>query len=59
MQAAQRTEVQWEMLMDEAFDLEDVAQNERSSSKRFIRSTGSYEGLCKWFCTPTTGMVND
>ncbi|XP_061149751.1 G-protein coupled receptor-associated protein LMBRD2B [Syngnathus typhle] len=38
VQRHHRTRVQWHMLLQEAFHLEDVAKNESSPSRRFVRS---------------------
>ncbi|XP_057675085.1 G-protein coupled receptor-associated protein LMBRD2B isoform X2 [Corythoichthys intestinalis] len=38
VQRHNRTRVQWHMLLQEAFHLEDVAKNESSSARRFVRS---------------------
>ncbi|XP_061657146.1 G-protein coupled receptor-associated protein LMBRD2B [Syngnathoides biaculeatus] len=38
VQRHNRTRVQWRMLLEEAFHLEDVAKNESSSTRRFVRT---------------------
>ncbi|XP_062410458.1 G-protein coupled receptor-associated protein LMBRD2B isoform X2 [Sardina pilchardus] len=38
VQRHNRTRVQWQMLLEEAFHLEDVAKNETSSSREFVHS---------------------
>jgi len=39
-----RTQCQWSTLLEEAFQLEDIALNEVSSQRQFVRSVGKYEG---------------
>ncbi|XP_042565320.1 G-protein coupled receptor-associated protein LMBRD2B isoform X2 [Clupea harengus] len=43
VQRHNRTRVQWQMLLEEAFHLEDVSQNEISSSHEFVHSFPSLE----------------
>ncbi|XP_036383933.1 G-protein coupled receptor-associated protein LMBRD2a isoform X2 [Megalops cyprinoides] len=56
VQRHNRTQVQWRILLEQAFHLEDVAKNETSSSHVFVRSFASPEqrGLVSSFLyTPT------
>ncbi|XP_051906605.1 G-protein coupled receptor-associated protein LMBRD2B [Hippocampus zosterae] len=56
VQRQKRTRVQWHMLLQEAFHLEDVAKNESSSSRRFVRSfppTDPPGWFCRYVYTPT------
>ncbi|XP_051552333.1 G-protein coupled receptor-associated protein LMBRD2B-like isoform X2 [Myxocyprinus asiaticus] len=56
VQRHNRTQVQWQILLDEAFHLEDVAKNETSSTHQFIRSFPSAEPPgwnSKYLYTPT------
>lgn len=58
VQRQKRTRVQWHMLLQEAFHLEDVAKNESSSSRRFVRSFPPAEPpgwFCRYVYTPTAG----
>ena len=54
-QAYQRTQCQWGVLVEKAFDLEDVALNETSAKHVFVRSFGSYSGMWKAVYPPTVG----
>ncbi|XP_077478387.1 G-protein coupled receptor-associated protein LMBRD2B [Stigmatopora argus] len=49
VQRHKRTRVQWHMLLQEAFHLEDVAKNEGSSTRRFVRSFPPSRPP-GWFC---------
>ncbi|XP_061603303.1 G-protein coupled receptor-associated protein LMBRD2B isoform X2 [Phyllopteryx taeniolatus] len=56
VQRHKRTRVQWRMLLQEAFHLEDVAKNESSSTRRFVRGFPPAEPpgwLCRYVYTPT------
>ncbi|XP_030647316.1 G-protein coupled receptor-associated protein LMBRD2a [Chanos chanos] len=56
VQRQNRTRVQWQNLLDDAFHLEDVAKNESSSTRQFIHSFPSSEapGLVRrYLYTPT------
>ncbi|XP_041042353.1 G-protein coupled receptor-associated protein LMBRD2B isoform X2 [Carcharodon carcharias] len=44
----QRTQVQWKLLLEDAFHLEDVAKNESSGSRQFVRALQSSESQ-NWF----------
>ncbi|XP_077097948.1 G-protein coupled receptor-associated protein LMBRD2B-like [Siphateles boraxobius] len=58
VQRHNRTQVQWQILLDEAFHLEDVAKNETSSTHQFIHSFPSAEApgwISKYLYTPTVG----
>lgn len=52
-QAYQRTQCQWGVLVEKAFNLEDVSLNEASSKHVFVRSFGSYSGIWKAVYSPT------
>ncbi|KAK3555281.1 hypothetical protein QTP86_014887 [Hemibagrus guttatus] len=56
VQRHNRTQVQWQILLDQAFHLEDVAKNETSSSHQFVHSFAPTEPA-SWFThyiyTPT------
>uniref|UniRef100_A0AAY4CSU1 LMBR1 domain-containing protein 2 n=1 Tax=Denticeps clupeoides TaxID=299321 RepID=A0AAY4CSU1_9TELE len=58
VQRHNRTRVQWQMLLEQAFHLEDVAKNETSSSRQFVHSFALLEPA-SWFSrylyTPTVG----
>ncbi|XP_036454299.1 G-protein coupled receptor-associated protein LMBRD2a isoform X1 [Colossoma macropomum] len=56
VQRHNRTQVQWQILLDEAFHLEDVAKNETSSAHQFIHSFPSSQPsswFSKFIYTPT------
>lgn len=58
VQRHNRTQVQWQILLDEAFHLEDVAKNETSLTHQFIHSFPSAEPpgwISKYLYTPTVG----
>lgn len=58
VQRHNRTQVQWQILLDEAFHLEDVAKNETSSTHKFVHSFPSAEPpgwISKYLYTPTVG----
>lgn len=58
VQRHNRTQVQWQILLDEAFHLEDVAKNETSSTHKFVHSFPSAElpgWISKYLYTPTVG----
>ncbi|XP_078070027.1 G-protein coupled receptor-associated protein LMBRD2-like, partial [Mustelus asterias] len=48
VQRQQRTQVQWALLLDDAFHLEDVARNAVSGSRQFVRSFQSVD-THSWF----------
>ena len=56
-QTYQRTQCQWRVLVDKAFDLEDVALNEANTKHVFVRSFGSYSGKCKAVYSPVVGKL--
>ncbi|XP_066298283.1 G-protein coupled receptor-associated protein LMBRD2-like isoform X2 [Branchiostoma lanceolatum] len=49
-----RTQIQWDILMERAFGLEDIGESEKCADRRF-RSTfpQHYTGILKHICTPT------
>ncbi|XP_066510599.1 G-protein coupled receptor-associated protein LMBRD2B-like [Hoplias malabaricus] len=56
VQRHNRTQVQWQILLDEAFHLEDVAKNETSSTHRFVHSFAASHPssvFSKYIYTPT------
>lgn len=56
VQRHNRTQVQWQMLLEEAFHLEDVAKNETSAARQFVHSFPSSEPpgwLTRCLYTPT------
>ncbi|KAL2091756.1 hypothetical protein ACEWY4_011554 [Coilia grayii] len=56
VQRHNRTQVQWQMLLEEAFHLEDVAKNEVSAAHQFVHSFPSTEPpgwLSRYLYTPT------
>ncbi|KAJ8381071.1 hypothetical protein SKAU_G00018490 [Synaphobranchus kaupii] len=56
VQRHNRTQVQWRILLEQAFHLEDVAKNETSTSHLFVRSFSSPEQrgwISRVFYTPT------
>ncbi len=58
VQRHNRTQVQWQILLDEVFHLEDVAKNETSSTHQFLHSFPSAEPpgwISKYLYTPTVG----
>ncbi|XP_057217063.1 G-protein coupled receptor-associated protein LMBRD2B [Triplophysa rosa] len=56
VQRHNRTHVQWQILLEQAFHLEDVARNETSTSRQFVHGFALPEAV-GWFrlyvCTPT------
>ena len=50
-----RTHCQWNMLLEKAFDLEDIALNEVSAQRKYVRSFGKYEGVLQKCYNPTVG----
>lgn len=60
MQRHNRTHVQWQILLEQAFHLEDVAKNETSSSRQFVHGFALPEPV-GWFrryiYIPTVGKV--
>lgn len=59
VQRHNRTQVQWQALLEEAFHLEDVAKNETSTAHQFVHSfpTSELPGwLSRVLYTPTIGM---
>lgn len=59
VQRHNRTQVQWQMLLEEAVHLEDVAENEASVAHQFVHSFPSSEPpgwISRYFYTPTIGM---
>ena len=60
VQRHNRTRVQWQMLLEEAFHLEDVSQNEISSSHEFVHSFPSLEPpgrFSRYIYTPAVGRL--
>ncbi|XP_073696555.1 G-protein coupled receptor-associated protein LMBRD2a [Garra rufa] len=56
VQRHNRTQVQWQILLDEALHLEDVAKNETSATHQFVHSFPSAEPpgwISKYLYTPT------
>uniref|UniRef100_A0A3B1JLE0 LMBR1 domain containing 2b n=1 Tax=Astyanax mexicanus TaxID=7994 RepID=A0A3B1JLE0_ASTMX len=56
VQRHNRTRVQWQILLDQAFHLEDVAKNETSSSRQFVHSFAPTEPpnwFSRYIYTPT------
>lgn len=62
VQRHNRTRVQWQILLEQAFHLEDVAKNETSTSRQFVHSFAPAEPV-GWFrryiYTPTVGRCSD
>lgn len=60
VQRHNRTHVQWQILLEQAFYLEDVAKNETSTSRQFVHGFALPEPV-SWFrryiYTPTVGKV--
>ena len=54
-QTYRRTQVQWAALVDKAFELEDIAQNEVNPSRTFRRTYGTYEGPLQACYSPSIG----
>ena len=54
-QTYRRTQVQWAALVEKAFDLEDIAENEVSTRRTFHRTYGSYDGMFKSCYSSTLG----
>lgn len=58
LQTLQRTETQWGILVDEIFDLEDVARNQTSHDRRFKPSFPVQRPLLlRVLYNPTTGIL--
>lgn len=58
VQRHNRTRVQWQMVLQQAIHLEDVAKNETSSTHQFVRSFPSSEPdgwFTRYIYTPTVG----
>lgn len=58
VQRHNRTRVQWQILLQQAIHLEDVAKNEISSSHQFVHSFPSSETagwVSRYVYTPTVG----
>ncbi|MEQ2188578.1 LMBR1 domain-containing protein 2-B [Goodea atripinnis] len=58
VQRHNRTRVQWQILLQQAIHLEDVAKNETSLSHQFVHSFPSCEPagwFCRYIYTPTVG----
>ncbi len=55
-QAYCRTQCQWAVAMEKAFDLEDIAENESSPRRVFVRAHGTYNGPFKKCYNPKIGM---
>lgn len=61
VQRHNRTQVQWQILLDQAFHLEDVAKNEISSSHQFVHSFAPTEPagwVTRYIYTPTVGQYS-
>ncbi len=54
-QTYRRTQCQWNMLLESAFELEDIALNEVSTKATYVRSFGKYDGIFARCYNPTTG----
>ncbi|XP_013409008.1 LMBR1 domain-containing protein 2 [Lingula anatina] len=48
-----RTHCQWDMLVQKAYDLEDIESNLKSPDRRFKRSYGKYQGFFKLCHSPS------
>ena len=46
------------MLMESAFELEDISLNEISTKPQYIRSFGKYDGIFARCYNPTVGKFN-
>lgn len=58
VQRHNRTRVQWQILLQQAIHLEDVAKNETSSTHQFVHSFPSSEAagwFSRYIYTPTVG----
>lgn len=58
VQRHRRTQVQWQILLEQAFYLEDVAKNETSATRQFVHTFQSQEPenkIIQYFYTPTVG----
>uniref|UniRef100_A0A7M4FDJ7 LMBR1 domain containing 2 n=1 Tax=Crocodylus porosus TaxID=8502 RepID=A0A7M4FDJ7_CROPO len=56
VQRHRRTQVQWQILLEQAFYLEDVAKNETSATRQFVHTFQSQEPenrIVQYFYTPT------
>ncbi|NXR03545.1 LMBD2 protein, partial [Sagittarius serpentarius] len=56
VQRHRRTQVQWQILLEQAFYLEDVAKNETSATRQFVHTFHSQEAenkIIQYFYTPT------
>ncbi|NXS92281.1 LMBD2 protein, partial [Jacana jacana] len=56
VQRHRRTQVQWQILLEQAFYLEDVAKNETSATRQFVHTFRSQEPenkIIQYFYTPT------
>ncbi|KAJ7415001.1 LMBR1 domain-containing protein 2 [Willisornis vidua] len=56
VQRHRRTQVQWQILLEQAFYLEDVAKNETSATRQFVHTFHSQEPenkIVQYFYTPT------
>ena len=51
----QRTQCQWNLLTEEAIELEDVAVNEVNIQRSFRSSLHKYDGIFKRCYTPAVG----
>lgn len=59
VQRHRRTQVQWQILLEQAFYLEDVAKNETSATHQFVHTFQSPEPenrFIQYFYNPTVGM---
>lgn len=59
VQRHRRTQVQWQILLEQAFYLEDVAKNETSATRQFVHTFQSPEPenrFIQYFYNPTFGM---
>lgn len=59
VQRHRRTQVQWQILLEQAFYLEDVAKNETSATRQFVHTFQSPEPenkFLQYFYNPTVGM---
>lgn len=62
VQRHNRTRVQWQILLQQAIHLEDVAKNETSSTHQFVHSFPSSEPagwFSRYIYTPTVGGCNE
>ncbi|KAK1345370.1 hypothetical protein QTO34_014081 [Cnephaeus nilssonii] len=60
VQRHRRTQVQWQILLEQAFYLEDVAKNETSATHQFVHTFQSPEPenrFVQYFYSPTVGMA--